>query len=110
MNLKIIFFILSIAMYNIILDMDYFKIEDLHWDEKICQPIEDGYEYNNIVIDHLGVTPNSPPIRCWYTEWYGKFEVSLDQPLTYGFMTRIIIGILAGINMYVIFECYNIKL
>lgn len=105
MNLKVIVLILSLYLCNIILETNFLQVPDKNWIKKMCQPLEDGYEYNNIVIDKKGVSSNSYPIDCWYNcHYFQNCQLSLDQPYIYSFISQVLIAFIVGINIFIIFE------
>lgn len=105
MNLQKVLLILStFYISSIILDSHFLMVPNNSIEKVKCYPIEDGYEYNNIVVDVKGVSASSPSIECWYNCFANKCKLELEQPMTESWLARILISVMAGITMFVIFE------
>jgi hypothetical protein len=103
---KIIFTIISFYLCIQISELKYFQIPDSYWEKQKCNAIENGYEYENIVVDKEGIKNGDPSIDCWYTCNYGeKCLLKLEQPTIYNFFVRIISGMIMSINFYYVFNC-----
>lgn len=97
--LKLLFIVCSLYLCDQIIHSEYFSVVDNKWDIVTCNSIEDGYEYRNIVVDKPGVRQNDPPIECWFNCYMGEgCIVKLEQPRTYGYLSRFIVAIIVLID------------
>ena len=102
---KIILSIISLSLCVIISESKMFQVPDHRFELQRCTAIEDGYEYNNIILEKQGVKLGDPAINCWFTDYYReKGILRTYQPKTYGFSVRILCAVIMAISMYLIFE------
>lgn len=97
--------ILSLYLYNIIINSEYLQIPDKNYELVLCTPISNGYEYKNIVLEtldtHSKIYPLSP-INCWYGCYPNSgCKVFFEQPKTYGYTTRFLMAIITLLNIII---------
>lgn len=108
LSLKIAFLFCSFYMIYAITNSEYLSIPDENWIKVQCNPILDGYEYKNIVIEKKGVTPNDPPISCYASRYpLQNMELSFTRPNTYGYAIRFINAFIFSAIFYVFFFYNN---
>jgi len=102
---KIILAIISLSLCVLISESKMFQVPDHRYELKRCTAIENGYEYNNLILEKQGVKPGDPAVNCWFTDYYREKGILRPYPpKTYGFTVRILCAVIMAISMYLIFE------
>ena len=101
LTFKIFTAILSVYLYNIIINSEYLQVPDNNYELVKCTPVPGGYEYKNTVINIENLEDNSP-IECWHGCYANTgCKIFLKQPGIYGYTTRFLMAIITIINIYV---------
>jgi len=64
-------------------ELHYFQVPDSFWEEKKCNAIENGYEYDDIIVRKEGIKNDDLSVKCWYTCSYGSQCLLRFQLLMY---------------------------
>lgn len=99
--------ILTIICFNLcvnVVNHPYFQVPDTNFEQFTCSPENGGYRISQSFIPVEGITPKSEKIMCWYYCYLNGCFAQIDQPMTYGFLARLVTTIIIALNMFFIYQ------
>ena len=106
LTLKITLALISLYLYNVIINSEYLQVPDTNFKLVTCNPVPEGYEYGGIIINVPNLINHSSK-KCWYGCYPNTgCKISLEQPGIYGYTTRFLMAIIVSINIFIFTNYY----